>query len=225
MRLLSRWHVWLGWLVGVPLLFWTASGLFMVSWPIEQVRGGDLRAAPTALALSGLVVPKGAPVTKLTLVDEAGRPVWVATEANGALRRFDARTGLALPIVDEREARAIATASYRGGAALAGMARFAADKAPLDLRRERPSWQARFGDDTNFYVDAETGEVLALRTRLWRTYDWMWGLHIMDLQGREDSHHPVLMGFAGLAFAGSMMGVVLLFRRRKRKAASPNPLP
>ena len=217
MKLLSRWHVWLGWLVGVPLLFWTASGLFIVSWPIEQVRGGDLRAEPKPVALGGLMLPQAGPVTKLTLVDEAGRPVWVAALAGAALRRFDARSGLPLPAVDEAEARAIAIASYRGDAALAGMARFAAVRSPLDLRRERPSWQARFGDDTHLYVDADTGEVLALRTRLWRAYDLMWGLHIMDLQGRENSHHPVLMGFAGLAFAGSLMGCVLLFRRRRKR--------
>lgn len=217
MRLLSRWHVWLGWLVGVPLLLWTASGLFMVSWPMEEVRGGHLRAEPRPVALSGLVVPQAGTATKLTLIDEAGRPVWVASAANGASQRFDARSGLALPAVAEAEARAIALASYRGGAALQGMARFAADKAPLDLRRERPSWLARFGDDTHLYIDAETGEVLAVRTRLWRVYDFMWGLHIMDLQGREDSHHPLLMGFAGLAFVGSLIGCVLLFRRRRRK--------
>ena len=36
---LRRWHVWLGWLVGLPMLFWTVSGLVMVAKPIEEVRG------------------------------------------------------------------------------------------------------------------------------------------------------------------------------------------
>ena len=53
---LHKWHIWLGWLVGVPLILWTASGLFMVARPIEEVRGEHLRAkaapisaiAPTA---------------------------------------------------------------------------------------------------------------------------------------------------------------------------------
>lgn len=217
MRLLSRWHIWLGWLIGVPLLLWTASGLFMVAWPIEQVRGGQLRAEPEPMALAGLVVPQGGPVTQLNLVDEVGRLVWVATAADGALRRFDARSGLALPLVDQAEAQAIAAASYRGGAKLEGMARFAADASPIELRRERPSWQARFADGTHVYVDAGTGEVLALHSQLWRAFDFMWGLHIMDLQGREDTHHPLLIGFAGLAFLGSLMGTVLLFRRRKAR--------
>ena len=42
-RQLFRYHVWLGWLVGIPLLLWTVSGLIMVARPIETVRGSDLR--------------------------------------------------------------------------------------------------------------------------------------------------------------------------------------
>ena len=49
MRWLWRWHRWLGWVIALPLLGWTVSGLFMVSFPIEQVRGTDLRAEKPAL--------------------------------------------------------------------------------------------------------------------------------------------------------------------------------
>ena len=54
-------------------------------------------------------------------------------------------------------------------------------------------------DGTHFYVDAGSGEVVARRTRFWRVYDFMWGLHIMDLQGREDTHNPWVVGFALVA--------------------------
>ena len=43
-RQLFRYHVWLGWLVGIPLLLWTVSGLVMVARPNDIVRGSDLRA-------------------------------------------------------------------------------------------------------------------------------------------------------------------------------------
>ncbi len=42
MRRLAKWHIWLGWLVGVPLVMWTLTGLVMVSRPIETVRGGAI---------------------------------------------------------------------------------------------------------------------------------------------------------------------------------------
>jgi len=41
---LRRWHIWLGWIVGLPFLAWTISGLVMVARPIETVRGEDLIA-------------------------------------------------------------------------------------------------------------------------------------------------------------------------------------
>lgn len=59
--------------------------------------------------------------------------------------------------------------------------------------------------------------MLALRTPQWRLYDVMWGLHIMDLQTREDSHHPILLLFAALAAVSALLGCVLLFRRRKAR--------
>lgn len=45
----------------------------------------------------------------------------------------------------------------------------------------------------------------------------MWGLHIMDLQTREDLNHPVLIGFAALAFVAVLFGLALLFRKRKKR--------
>ena len=49
MQRFARWHVWLGWLVGFPILMWTVTGLFMVARPIEEVRGDHLRAPPPAV--------------------------------------------------------------------------------------------------------------------------------------------------------------------------------
>ena len=82
----------------------------------------------------------------------------------------------------------------------------------------RPAWGIRFADGARVYVDAESGAVLALRTRQWRWYDWMWGLHIMDLRGREDTSHPVLIAAAALALLATLIGLVLLpFAARRRR--------
>ncbi|HQA18128.1 MAG TPA: hypothetical protein PK680_07085, partial [Novosphingobium sp.] len=75
--------------------------------------------------------------------------------------------------------------------------------------------QGEFDDGTPLYIDAESGEVLALRTRFWRTFDFMWGLHIMDPVGRENSSHVLLWLFSAGALVTSLFGTVLLFRRRK----------
>ena len=56
MRTLAKWHIWLGWLVGVPIAMWLATGLFMVARPIEAVRGDHIKrevAAAEALVIPG----------------------------------------------------------------------------------------------------------------------------------------------------------------------------
>ena len=45
----------------------------------------------------------------------------------------------------------------------------------------------------------------------------MWGLHIIDPAGREDTHNPFVIGFGVLATLGALLGCILLFRRRKAR--------
>ncbi len=217
-RFLARAHVWLGWIVGVPLLFWTASGLFMAAQPIETVRGEHLKRSPAPLVLTGPVVapvtgPR--PVKTITLEARLDGPKWIVTYIDGGGRLADPATGALLPRIDAVMATNLARAAFAGSAGLQSVSRTAADAPPLDLRRSRPAWQAAFADGTHVYIDAETGSVLATRTRFWRAYDFMWGLHIMDLQTREETSHPILIAFAALAGIGVIIGLTLLPWRRR----------
>ncbi len=221
---LMRWHVWLGWLIGVPIIIWTASGLLMVVQPIETVRGNHLRAETPALDEMQPVAPllEGRQAKSLTLQQNSAGPYWVIAYADGGKRRADPLTGALLPPISAAEADALAIAARSDGAAIRSVARFTADEAPRDQRSDRPSWQVIFDDDARFYIDADTGELIAVRTKFWRAFDFMWGLHIMDLQTREDTSHPILIGSAAIALIGSILGFVMLFtrRRRRRRAVS-----
>jgi hypothetical protein len=222
-RTLARVHVWLGWIVGVPLLFWTVSGLWMASRPIDEVRGVHLKAALLALAFDGPVVlpafpaDHGPPLT-VRLEQQSNGPVWIATFAHGHEMRAAAKDGRWLPSVSEAEARRIAERWYAPDAKILSARHTPADKPPVDLRRERPAWGIAFADGTNVYVDADTGSLLAIRSAQWRWYDWMWGLHIMDLQTREKTSHAVLTGFAAIAAIGTVLGLILLPMARRRRS-------
>ena len=219
MRLFARWHIWLGWVVGLPILMWTITGLWMVARPIEEVRGTNLRAEPAAVDPASLRFPStiGEPIREARLVAQPDGPVWIVTAANGTRWRYSARFGTATPPVVEDEARRIARATYVGAARLDKMTYFPAGEAPLDSRAESAVWQARFADGTRLYIDDTTGEVQALRTGQWRLYDLMWGLHIMDPQTREDTNNPFVIVFGALAMIGALLGCILLFRRRKAR--------
>ena len=222
MRLLAKWHIWLGWLVGVPLLMWTVTGLVMVLTPIEEVRGNHLRrdipdiALPfdTNIAVS-LPATGSRPVKSVTTQVERGETITRITYMDGTSDRFRPDGSRMAPL-SEVEARLIVAEEIEGGNAVIGATRFSADAVPLDFRRPLDVWQLRLADDTNVYVGIESGKIEAVRTGWWRVFDFAWGLHIMDLETREDTSHPVLILFAILSIIGALMGCILMFRRRKK---------
>lgn len=225
MRTLARWHIWLGWLVGVPIALWLATGLFMVSRPIEEVRGEHLRvkADPVPLALPGstLAEPE-AGLKEMRVVMQDGRAVAILTGLTGETRRVDFATGKPLAPLGAAEARKLVAEKITGGDKGTRVTLFPADKIPFDFRRPLAVWQVALADGTNVYVGRDTGEIEAVRTRWWRAFDFAWGLHIMDLSEREDTSHPVLILFAALSLTGALIGCVLMFRRRKaRPSATP----
>jgi hypothetical protein len=219
---LRRWHVWLGWLVGVPFLFWALSGLVMVWKPIEEVRGSDLLAPPAPVVLTTpAVLPSvvaGLPLARVSLEQRAAGPRWVIEVRGGPTRLADPVTGRLLGPVSASEASAEVLARYRGDARITSVRRTRADDPPVELRRPVASWQVSLSDGTHIFVAADSGAVLATRTRWWRLYDWMWGLHIMDLSGREDTHHPTLIAFTVISLVTVLLALVLLplsIRRRR----------
>lgn len=224
MRTLAKWHIWLGWLVGVPIAMWLATGLFMVARPIEEVRGEHLRrdvpAAPLVIPGSTLAAPE-ADLAEMRVTMQAGRAVAVLTGLDGRVRRVDFATGAALPALDAAAARALVATRITGGDKVERVTLFPADKVPFDFRRPLAVWQVALEDGTNVYVGRDTGEIEAVRTRWWRAFDFAWGLHIMDLAEREDTSHPVLIIFAALSLCGALLGCVLMFRRRKARPVAP----
>jgi hypothetical protein len=215
----ARWHVWLGWLVGVPFILWTATGFAMVLKPIEEVRGEHLRIEQAEQALPvGSAAPFQrdlAGVTEIVERVERGRPIALVTFADGHQERFS--SGRKLASVDESEARAITAQSIRDGSRAVRTEFFAADRPPIDFRKPMSAWRVTLADGTHVYVGSQTGRIEAVRTRWWRFYDFMWGIHIMDLRTREDTHNPFVVAFSLLALVGALMGTVLLFRRRKAR--------
>lgn len=217
---LLRVHIWLGWIVGVPLILWTLSGLVMVARPIEEVRGTTLRADPPPIPATLTATPPrfdGRPVRSVELSMRGQRPVWLVRYAGDVSRAADAATGGLLPPVTAAQARAIADAAQKAPGEVVSVRHFAADANPIDLRRDRPAWQIAYAGGLHAYVAADTGEVLALRTRYWRGYDFFWALHILDFKTRADTHHPLLIGFAGISMVTVVLGFVMLFVRQRRR--------
>ena len=221
-----RWHIWLGWAAAIPVLLWVVSGLIMVARPIEDVRGAGLLRDPQPIRLVGPPISPlvaGVPLSSLTLEERAAGPRWVIKLPDGKTRIADPTTGLLLPALSASDATREVESRYTGQAKVQSVTRTSADNPPLDLRRPIDAWKIEMDDGTRFYVDSSTGQIAATRTRWWRFYDLMWGLHIMDPQTREDTHNPFVIGFGIIALAMAVLGTIVLpmtIRRRKKASNS-----
>src|SRR5436853_3819386 len=96
-----RAHLWLGIIVGVPVLTWASSGL-LYAWP-NAVEGGEIQSidaarvrvtAPEAMKRAREFAGRELPTTALTLLMREGRPVYQAVGGMGAdSLLIDAETG------------------------------------------------------------------------------------------------------------------------------------
>lgn len=221
---LRRYHVWLGWLVGIPMLFWTVSGLIMVAKPIEEVRGSDLiKPLAPVVSTADLKMPivEGRTLASARLETRAAGPRWILSFEDGGSRLADAYSGVLLPPLSAADAAREVSSRYTGNATVVSTSRVDRKAPPIELRRDVAAWRVSMSDDTHFYVDAGSGEIIAKRTRWWRIYDFFWGLHIMDLQGREETSNPWIVTFGALAVAMTLLAIALLpLTGRKRKSKS-----
>jgi uncharacterized iron-regulated membrane protein len=208
----GRWmiwaHKWLGLIIGVQVVLWLVSGLFMTAVPIETVRGeynirkvepGPLKPdslAPLDRILTGRV-------TRAELMDLYGVPVWRLDEDGKPARLVDAQTGATISPLTEAQARRIALADFAGSGKIVSTELFS-ESPNIEYRGALPVWRVAFDDpeDTRLYVSVVSGKVTARRTNTWRIYDFLWSLHIMDYGGRDNFNNP-------LVIAASVLGVVL----------------
>lgn len=234
MRKFAKWHIWLAWLTGFPILMWVVTGLFMVAKPIEEVRGSHLVKEATQENLPrDITIAVNLPaewekeVRSVSSAMEGGEVITRIRYADGSSDRIR-EDGSRIGPLSELEARLLVAERIEGGDKVASTQMFEADKVPFDFRRPMPVWQVALEDGTHVYVGTETGRLEAVRTRWWRGFDFMWGLHIMDLETRELDgqsafNRTILLVFSALSVIASLLGVFLMFRRRKARASTPAP--
>jgi uncharacterized iron-regulated membrane protein len=222
-RLIPRVHNILGLVVGGQVFLWVVSGFFFTLFPIEQVRGDHLRAeVPAAIVLpeEGLAPLDGliaSGIRAVRLKAFLGGAAY-ETETPEGKALFDAATGTPLSPLSEGLARRVAEKGWAGDGELAEL--ILVDPAPQEAGRGqgRAMWQARFdGEDTaTFWIDPQTGEIAAVRTGLWRTFDLLWGLHIMDWTNRETFTTWWMKLFALLSLVLTLAGIWLVAVRVRR---------
>jgi len=224
-------HKWLALIIGIQIFIWIATGLFFTVVPIEQIRSEhrirevaplQLTAADVA-RLPATLAGAQAPI-RLTVENRPEGARIVADYADGSAALYDARTGQRLSPLNEESALAIARARIVTNDAPVAAATLVTNASP-EYRGALPAWRIAFDDPAKLavYVGANTGQVTARRSELWRVYDTLWALHIMDYREHENFNHAPIIIVSVLALLSTIAGIALIpyrFRWRRRKPAA-----
>ena len=226
----SRLHKWLALFAGLQIILWFASGAYMSFMPIEEVRGEhliDRHAAPllpadTNFSGLGATLAKHPGVSSVELLSANGQTFALLHLGRDKVLRVDTATSETLPPLDSNQAMQVVLDAWKGSKPPVRNTALIRIE-PGDYRGDLPVWQVQLADaeNTRAYVSPDSGKIVAVRTDTWRTFDLMWGLHIMDWKSREDINSPWLFGFALASLVLALAGLVLLvkrwpFRSRKR---------
>ncbi len=224
-RRIAQIHKWLGVIVFAQLVVWTGTGLFFVAVHLTDVRADylvhpaghatavDLRRVKVTSTDALKAVAEDQPFD-VTLKMLADTPVY---EVRGEIGTFlvSAETGEHISI-DEAMARKIATATWTADTPIRAMQEL--EKAPRESTVGGNVWAAHFAGegDPTLYISAVNGKTSNPRTDLWRTYDFLYGLHLMDYADHENFNTPWMLAAAILALSTVMFGVALLLHRFTR---------
>jgi hypothetical protein len=236
---IRRTHRWLGVLIGIQFMAWTLGGLYFSWSDMDEVHGDYERAPVPALPVEDtLCWPAEAlanirkqdstqRIASVKLINLLGKPVWQIigehrTAGHGAHRMphlVDARTGVLRGPLSKEEAVAVAEQSFRGKPTVAGVEYLTETNGHHEYREQAlPAYAIRFNDAraTVAYVSTGLGTVEKFRNRPWRIFDFLWMLHTMDYNSRDNLGNWLLRAFSIFGLATVCSGFLLFFVSRRK---------
>ena len=239
-RKIRKSHRYLRVALGVQFLFWTLGGLYF-SWSnMDEVHGDpQKRPAPLFDARQAWVSPMTAidALRKQTRLDSIvgiqtaevlGDPVYqihfTSREGNaGTSKRVqlaDARTGTLRPPLTQAEAVRVASLRFNGEPTVTEVELLTETNGHHEYREQPlPAYAVTFASpgNTTVYVSAQLGTVQKYRNNKWRVFDFLWMLHTMDYQSRDNLGNWLLRAFSifGLLTVASGFGLYFLSRKKK----------
>jgi uncharacterized iron-regulated membrane protein len=232
-------HRWVGLVIGIQLLIWTISGLYMVALDLDFIHGDplvrneqpdfDLDAPRATMAQLTRARPGTVDSLRLRALPDGQRVYEIGR--GGQVELVDAETGARLSPLSRSRVADLARHYYAGTGRIASttLLENEADRPPEIQTRKLPLWRVDFDDrvKTSLYIHPDSGALVVRRHRFWRWFDFLWSLHIMDYRERTDVNNWLLRGATILGLTFAVSGLWLAFfsfpflqRRRARRAGT-----
>ena len=205
-------HKYFSLIVSIQLLLWTVSGIFFAFNKIELIRGEGylLSNDDTSLFKSPEFIVQSSDV--VTVMKRLDKTVFIIKDNDG-VKYLDFR-GEELAKLTPKESYEI----VRNMTTLTPKTIYEInqDVAGSEYRGRLLPLYRITSYDKNDNINPFSGKIEAIRTFSWRIWDFLWGLHIIDWNDRDNINNIFLQIFSLLALVSSITGIILFFRTLKK---------
>jgi uncharacterized membrane protein YkoI len=234
-RKIRKTHRWLGLILGIQFLFWTIGGLYF-SWSnMDEVHGDHQKSHVHPLSATLNLVNPQTIIEKIKVKDTVNfihdvrliqilsKPVYQVfyskTHDTKKVQLADAQTGELRTALSQKEAVAIATKAFSDTAKVKQIEYLTTTNGHHEYREQPlPAFAVTFEhpSNTTVYVSAELGTVQKFRNNKWRIFDFLWMMHTMDYQTRDNLSNWLLRAFSIFGLFTISSGFILFFVSRKK---------
>jgi len=223
-------HRYLGVIIGIQFFLWTIGGLYFSWTNIDHIHGDHLINFPdTKIAITkNLITPTTAvinaglnsnKISKINLANVLGETVYrMYSDTNIVM--INAKTGQIRPPLNKNEAINFAKQLFKPNNnvnSVEYITKSNSNKHSQYRGGPIPAWAISFNHPSNsvIYISSKEGNFETLRNQQWRLFDFLWMLHVMDFNTRENINNWLLRGFSILGLLTISSGFLLFYQSSK----------
>jgi len=235
-RKIRKTHRWMGVILGVQFFLWTIGGLYFSWSDMDEVHGDHQKAHIHPISANiGLVNPQEI-IDEIKLKDSVNflfdirliqilnRPFYQIIyskehDRGKKIQLANATTGELRTALSKEEAIEIAKKNFTNDTPVKSVEYLTNTNGHHEYREQPlPAFAITFSHPTNttVYVASELGTVQKFRNSKWRIFDFLWMLHTMDYQSRDNISNWLLRTFSIFGLFTIMSGFTLFFISRKK---------
>ena len=220
---LRKTHRWLALIAGIQVFIWSISGLYMTIVDLDIIHGDHLVKEQKAeiidstriMPISKQLIEQLAPIQSIKLKAYFGQSVY-EVRSNKKMSFVDALTGEIKEQLTAKVIKLQANEIYAGEANISSIELLAVYPGEIGGRKQSV-WQVQYDDwsQATLYFHPQSGRLISKRTDLWRTFDFLWLLHIMEYKGVGGMTGIIFRVFSITSMLMALFGSWLLFYRLK----------
>ena len=220
-------HRYLGLFIGIQFMLWVLGGLYFSWTNIDKIHGDHLVNFPNPnISLTDSLLSPNVAILKARLHPEKVKSLNLTrvldqmvyqVETESSIILINAQTGSIRPPLSQSEAADFAKKIFKPKSEISSIEYITKDNLQDHYQYRGgtlPAWAISFKHPSNsvVYISSEKGSFEKIRNRQWRLYDFLWMVHIMDYQTRDNLNNWLLRGFSILGLTTVLSGFTLFYQ-------------